>query len=395
MLDLLQFVKHIEEYNCSYVSATENFDTTTAAGKMVLQLLGVFAEFERERIRERVTDNMISIARNSNKVLSRPCFGYDIENGEYKINETESKHVLYMVELAEKGYGTRAIARELNAKNVLTKSGYMWDSTSVRRLLMTETIAGIRVFNKRKVINGKRVIQPKENWIITENNHEGIISASRFWKLQDILKSRARSRRHAENETYLLTGILKCGHCQNNMKGSTARVNRGKKSYIYHRYICSSYVRNYSCKHHFAHRDEIEKEVIKQIEYIAKTSTKNIKLKITTKTNSDEIKEVESALKRINLQMQRQIEAYEKGLLEDEDLKLATERVKEERKLLRAKLEMLKSKNNNVNDIKKNAKLLLPDITDLDRKKAKAAILNLIDSLILQEDGNIDIIWRV
>ena len=63
----------MESNKCNFVSATENFDTTTAAGRMVLQLLGVFAEFERGRTSERVQDNMISLAKNTDIALSRPC----------------------------------------------------------------------------------------------------------------------------------------------------------------------------------------------------------------------------------------------------------------------------------------------------------------------------------
>lgn len=90
-LDLLTIVDELELFQCGYVSATESFDTSTAAGRMVLQILGSFAEFERQRIRERVRDNMQSSAKNSEKAISRPCFGYDIVDGRYAINEREAE----------------------------------------------------------------------------------------------------------------------------------------------------------------------------------------------------------------------------------------------------------------------------------------------------------------
>lgn len=393
LLDLLQLIKFMDSHKCNYVSATENFDTTTAAGRMVLQLLGVFAEFERGRTSERVQDNMISLAKNTDLALSRPCFGYDVINRRYEINEKEVGQVKLMFDLAEKGQGTRSIAKELNAKNVLTKQGKLWDSTNVRRILTNETVTGTRITNKRKKVDGKTVMRPKEDWIIKKNNHPAIINLERFERIQGILDSRKRNKRHAESETYLLTGVLKCGHCGKNMKGNTARHIREDKHYTYHRYMCATYVLNYGCKHHFAHRDEIETDVIQMIKQIAITSTSELKIKIASKSKSDEIKDAETLLDRLNSQIQRQIEAHSKGLIEDEDLKLSTDRVKEERKLLRAKIEMLKSVETDTGTVKKNAQDLLEDITGMDRLKAKAGIIKLIDSLVLK-DKNIEVVWR-
>lgn len=393
LFDLLQLVKYMDSHKCNYVSATENFDTTTAAGRMVLQLLGVFAEFERGRTSERVQDNMISLAKNTDLALSRPCFGYDVIDRRYVIIENEADLVRLMFDLAESGLGTRSIAKALNEQNVLTKQGKLWDSTNVRRILTNETVAGTRITNKRKKVEGKTVIRPKDEWIIKEDNHPSIIDSQRFERVQGILDSRKRNKRHAESETYLLTGVLKCGHCGKNMKGSTARIQRGDKDYTYHRYICASYTLNYSCKHHFAHRNEIETEVINMIKQIAKTSTAELKFRVASKTKTDELKETETLLGRLNNQMQRQIEAHSKGLIEDEDLKISTDRLKEERRLLRAKIEMLKSVDTDKGFVKKNAQDLLDDITSLDRLKAKAGIVKLIDSMELI-DENINIIWR-
>lgn len=394
LLDLLQLIKYMESNDCNYVSATESFDTSTAAGRMVLHLLGVFAEFERGRTSERVKDNMSSLARNTDKALSGPCFGFDIVDGKYILNKKEAKYGLRMVEMAENGYGTRSIAQWLNSMGITTKRGKEWDSTSVRRLLRTETIAGIRVFNKRKKdSNGKIVMRPKEEWIINRNNHKGFITPERFDQLQNILDARKLNKHH-ENETYLLTGLIKCGHCGSTMKGSTARHKRsGGKVYEYHRYICSSYVTKYGCKHHFAHRDELEQEVIKQIELITKSSSKDIEVKVAISADQEEIKEIERTLKELDQQMLRQIEAFGKSLIEEEDLKKSTVYVKEQRTLLRNQLESLKQIDTS-KALKEKAELLLPDIKSLDRKKAKTTIAKLIDSLVLT-DGNLDITWRI
>src|SRR5690606_26667052 len=114
LLDLLQTIRFLQDHDCNYVSASENFDTSTAVGRMTLQLLGTFAEFERERISERVKENMLSLARNTNKALTKPCYGYDVVDAEYVINEDEAQFVRMMFDLAEQGHGYRKIAQILN-----------------------------------------------------------------------------------------------------------------------------------------------------------------------------------------------------------------------------------------------------------------------------------------
>ncbi|API93981.1 MULTISPECIES: recombinase family protein [unclassified Virgibacillus] len=392
LLDLLQVIKFMETHDCNYVSATESFDTSTAAGRMVLHLLGVFAEFERGRTSERVKDNMTSLARNTNMALSGPCFGFDIIDKQYVLNKKEAKYGLKMVEMTEAGHGTRSIAQWLNSMNVKTKRGKQWDSTAVRRLLRTETICGTRIMNKRKKVNGKTVIRPKEEWIIKENNHEGFISPERFKNLQNILDSRKINKQH-ENETYLLTGILKCGYCGGTMKGSSARVSRGDKKYEYYRYICSSYVKGSGCKHHAAHREDIENAVITQIESVTNSSDKELQLKVVASNENEDVVELKRALESLDKQMMRQIEAYGKGLIEEEDLERSNKYVKEQRQLLRNQLDSLKQINT-PQALKEKAKTLLPDIKSLDRKKAKTTIAQLIDSLVLT-DGELDIVWRI
>ena len=122
------------------------------------------------------------------------------------------------------------------------------------------------------------------------------------------------------------------------------------------------------------------------IKQIADTSSSELTIRITSKSKTDEIKETELLLDRLNKQMQRQIEAHSKGLIEDEDLKASTDRVKEERQLLRSKLEKLKSDKGDTDTVKKNIQDFIDDITSVDRLKAKTGIMKLIDSLVLKDN---------
>ncbi|KKX54438.1 recombinase family protein [Brevibacillus borstelensis] len=395
LLDLLQTVELFNAHDCNYVSASESFDTSTAVGRMTLQLLGTFAEFERERISERVKDNMMSLAKNTNKALTKPCYGYDIVDGHYVINEEEAKNVRLMFDLAEEGKGHRMIAKILNDHGVKTKRGKMWDQVNVKRLINNETVAGIMIYNKRKNKNGKIVLRDQSEWLIKEDNHPAIITPERFEKVRDIMKSRSLANKHAESETYLLTGLLKCKHCGNNMKGSTSRHKTKYNEYTYYRYICSSYVLGYGCKYHAVHRDDLENAIIDRVKSIASGSTMELNLIVAASPSvSDEIKELKAQLLKLDKRMQKQIEAYELDLISADDLKAARERVENNRKSIQEQIEKLESRKYDAESVRKNVVQMIEDITGTDRVKAKIALRNLILSIEIENSDLVSIIYK-
>lgn len=395
LLDLLQVIELFNEHGCSYISASESFDTSTAVGRMTLQLLGTFAEFERERISERVRDNMISLAKNTSKAISLPCYGLDVVDGQYAINQDEEPFVLIMCDLVEQGRGYRYIAKELNALGSTTKDGKPWDQVNVKRVLRNPKIAGAVLYNQRTTKNGKIIFRDPSEWIFKKNNHPAIIPFERWEKIQKILDSRSIAGKHAESETYLLTGLVKCHHCGRNMKGSTARHVRGGKNYTYYRYICASYVLGYGCKHHAVHRDDLEKIVIDEIRAIASGSMTELKINVALTTSvADEIKHIRDQLVRIDRRMQKQIEAYENDLISADDLKAARQRIETERQELKERLENLEHKKANPEEVQKRAALLLGEITGDDRVKAKHAIRQLIEEIQIEDGKLVDITWR-
>ncbi|MNX64229.1 DNA-invertase hin [compost metagenome] len=396
LLELLQIIKILEDHDCNYVSSSEGFDTTTAAGKMVLQILGAFAEFERERISERVKDNMLSLAKNTDRAISRPCYGYDIADGKYLINENEAINVKYMFDLAEAGHGHRMIAKMLNDRGITTKQKKMWDQVNVKRLMSKETLIGTSVYNMRQSKNGKVVIRDKSEWVVKENNHPAIISTEQFNKVKEIMESRSRANKHADNETYLLTGLLKCAHCGKNMKGNTSRHKTKYGDYTYYRYLCSSYVLGYGCKHHIVHREDIEKLIIEEINNLASASTKELDIKIAASSSTNDlVKEIKELLNKSDKKMQKQIEAYENDLISASDLKKARERIDKEREILNQDLLKAESRtDSNQDKIKEQANLLLDDVNSEDRLRSKNAIRKLVSKIDLADGELVSVTWN-
>lgn len=395
LFDILNVIKHLEEHDCNYASATEGFDTSTPAGRLVLHMLGMVAEFERERISERVRDNMMSIARNTDRVISRPCYGYDIKNGVMEVNVEESLIIKKMAQWTLDGLGSRAIAQRLNEMGVTTKSGGEWHSKIVRELLRRETLVGDFVYN-RTYRKGTRILtRPENEWIVVKDHHDPILDRETFEKIQQALDARKQVGKQLTHDRYLLSGLLVCGHCGAKMNGRYYEKKRPHKTYRYYRYVCDSYAKKGTCFFHWVNRDEIEGLVLEKIKELDQESSARLKIVKPEKSKKSEVEAIEERLKKLDQKFQKQIEAYEDDLISAHDLKKARERVEKEKKQLEYTLEQEKKKEKKSDDdkVKERAHKLMNDIFSVDRVQAKQAIRQLIHRIEVNDGETINIEW--
>jgi site-specific DNA recombinase len=390
LLDILTVVDYLDKYDCKFVSSSEGFDTATPSGRMVLQLLGTFAEFERERIRERVRDNMISLAKNTDRIISRPCFGYDVIDGQLTINIEESLIVKKMADMTLEGLGALQIAKHLNEQGIKSKEGNQWHDKVVRQFLKRETLIGEFVYN-RTYKKGTRILtRPEEEWIRIKKHHEPILNEKDFYEVQRILESRKTAGSHVKNDTYLLSGLIWCAHCGSKMNG---KHTKGKNT-EYYRYVCDGYQKKGICHYHFVHREELEGRIQDEIKQVISASTSKLHL-VTTKPKieTSEKELIQSKLDKLDGKIQKQIEAYEEDLISAADLKKASERIEAEREKLNKSLNAIKEDKPAQNKVKEKAKQMIGDILSLDRLKSKNAIRQLIHKIEIKEGKNLSLTW--
>jgi DNA invertase Pin-like site-specific DNA recombinase len=134
--DLLSLVKLFEKHDVALVSASESIDTTTAAGSMLLQLLGVFAQFERGRTSERIRD-VLGDRRTQRKVYSRNIpFGYRREDDRLIENPGQQAALAEARRMHADGASLRQIASRLTELNVTTNcGGSKWHAQTVKQVL--------------------------------------------------------------------------------------------------------------------------------------------------------------------------------------------------------------------------------------------------------------------
>ncbi len=204
------------------------------------------------------------------------------------IDEEAAKVVKLIFELTLNGYGRTAIAKKLNELGILNPTGhrvidlkiktagignkkdikYTWCSTTVRQILNNEMYCGDIVQHKGKLISykiHKRVLLPKEEWVIVRDVHEPIIDRGTFDKVQKEIMSRD-TRMNSNGKISMFAGHIKCADCERAMSKKVASKYNGKPRPYYH-YMCSAYMRSggTQCSKHTIRNDELENAVLESI----------------------------------------------------------------------------------------------------------------------------------
>ena len=218
----------LDDAGVAFVSATEPFDTSTSIGRMLVQLLGVFAEFERETIIDRVTKGMAAKAAKGKWPGGRRPYGYQVDRDTQKLvpHLEEASHLKEIFRLyADQRFGTRAIAAELNRRGVRNRTGKPWSGHAVARILANPAYAG-------DIAHGD---------VYAEDTHEALIDRPTWQRAASIAAERAgpQTQRAASNSDYDLTGKITCPGCGHKYIGTSATG----RSRTYRYYTCFSRVR--------------------------------------------------------------------------------------------------------------------------------------------------------
>ncbi len=285
MPTLIKFLEDFQACGVSFVSITQNIDTSTPMGKAFFQLTGVFAEFERDQTRERVSHTMKNMAANGKFTGGVVPFGYTLVDKKLVINEEEADTVREAFNLYLSG---------VNRNQISQRTGI--NETTLARMLTTPFYTGKTVYNKRRTnpITGKMEILPEDQWIIGEGEHEAIIDEGTFNIAKRIYEENYTPyTRYEDNPNFLLSGLLRCYH-GHKMYGHISGTG-------YRYYICyrnsSKYQNKERCTQYRINSDNLEKEVIEYILSLKEMEDKvNIlnTLSSTEKSPQDKLKALEA-----------------------------------------------------------------------------------------------------
>ena len=164
LLDFAQLVALFDEHKVSFVSVTQQFNTTTSMGRLTLNILLSFAQFEREIIGERIRDKKLATAQQGKYIGGQPVLGLDIIDRKYVVNRVEEKLVRRMFQLFLELESCRKVAEALNAEGIVTKKyrtktgkdfgGKPWKGRAVYDVLTDKKYIG-QIVHKDKAYAGE------------------------------------------------------------------------------------------------------------------------------------------------------------------------------------------------------------------------------------------------
>src|SRR5579872_4571742 len=236
LLDFARLVDRFDQRQVSFVSVTQQFNTTSSLGRLTLNILLSFAQFEREIISERTRDKMSAARRKGKWVGGTPVLGYDVDpaGGRLVVNEREAKVVREIFGCFESRPSIQALlaeavrrrwkAKSWKSKNGIEHVGRRLTKAALVRLLTHPIYAGR--------VEHRGVIYPGE--------HSAIVDPAVWEAVQMNFRSSKQEYAERTPQNAFLSGLLFCKHCSTPMV-ATYTQKPGRR---YRYYVCQGARRN-------------------------------------------------------------------------------------------------------------------------------------------------------
>ena len=266
LLDFAQLVQTFEKHHCSFVSVTQHFNTCDSMGKLTLNILLSFAQFERELGAERVRDKTAASRKKGLWTGGSVPLGYVLKDKKLIIDPEEAKIIRFVFEdyvrtRSELHTTQNVIARGYKPKERKLKDGRFRNKEEFNHAMVNKIL-------NNPLYLGKMPYKGE----LYEGQHEAIISQE-LWDRTKNLKNENtgnafRPSRSVKNS--LLKGLLECECCGTMIP---TRCKRGNKYYEYYSTLKSvkEGAKNHPCKIGSVPAGELDTFVLEKIQQIFKS----------------------------------------------------------------------------------------------------------------------------
>lgn len=316
--DLHKLVDFFGETRVRFISITQNIDSSSAFGKFMRDLLGLIAQLERGVVAERVANDMHHRASLGKWNGGMVPYGYTTfqrimkettgkkasqknEVGKSQVPASDTFKQMSEEQARKKASSAcpepkrlyidpeeagvvgkifdtfmetrslRRTAHTLNSLGIKTRHGRTWAVSTVHKILTSPVCTGKISYGKTRtdLETGKLKAVRKEEWKVFDGKHKPIVPEKLFRDVQEIVASRSRKPTRAFN-TYLLSGLLRCGKCGGSMYGQTFTRKSTGRTYRY--YKCEdNYIRGRAvCKGLSVRAENLDDFVVKTLTDLSK-----------------------------------------------------------------------------------------------------------------------------
>ena len=347
-LDTLYLIEKVFLANdTDFVSMSESFDTSTPFGRATIGILAVFAQLEREQIKERTMLGKEARAKEGKWHGSKYVplgYEYNVEKDLLEINEYEAMQVRELFDIFLKGTPLRTIETMFLEKGYSHKHG-TWDSKAMRRVLKNKTYLGY--------------IHHKGEFYKAE--HTPILSEDTFERAQELLQQRAEQykefyRKPGAQTTYL-GGMLYCKHCGGKYTKTLGGSTKYGKLYYYTCYSRSKKVKKMvkdpNCKNKTWRMEVLDEIVLNEIKKLAIDPEYINTLKDNTPVDTetpDKIKIIQEEITSIDEQISRFMDLYGIGKFTIDQVSQKIDPLNEKRSALEKELAKLNAERGAISD---------------------------------------------
>lgn len=271
----------LQEHGIEFISVKEQFDTSTPIGRAMLNIAMVFAQLERETITERITDNMMALAKTGRWLGGTTPAGFVSEPIEYIDHDMNSKKMFKLTEdkneirkvqtIFDKFLelkSLRSTESYLLVHDIYTRKNCKYTADTIKDILKNPVYVaadervydhlsslgcqicnpknefdgtyGLMVYNKTDQSKSNMTNKDYSEWIVSIGKHHPAISSDNWILVQDLLQANTQNSFYIkETMQYgLLTNLIRCGCCGARMKIKKGKINsKGELSYTY---VCTT-----------------------------------------------------------------------------------------------------------------------------------------------------------
>ncbi len=260
LMDFSKLVEVFDRNDVTFVSVTQSFNTTTSMGRLTLNILLSFAQFEREVIGERIRDKFAASRRKGMWMGGVPPLGYDVVARKLVVNEVEADLVRHIFRRFLQVGSATLLVKELNAAGHHTKSWTTQDGKERDGVPFTKNFLYKMLENR--VYLGEAV----HKGVAHAGEHEAVIDRTTWERVEAVKTDNAPRKRAAATRATTpapLKGLVVCAHCGRAMTPSSTR----KKGRLYRYYTCMKAINagHESCPVRSIAAGEIEAAVVGQV----------------------------------------------------------------------------------------------------------------------------------
>jgi site-specific DNA recombinase len=366
IMDVIELKRSLADKGAFFISIKEGYDSRTDDDEFLLIIHAGLAQKERKVTSSRVKITQLLKAKEGKTNVPCPALGYMLSEDKQRlvINPDTADIYKMIVDKFLQGWGRLKICKYLNSNGITTKRGGKWSTNSIRAILTNPVYLGVTIYNatiRTRDSNGKakRMVRPREDWIVKEHTHPALITKEKFDRIQQIIQMKKEndSKQWSCTKKYLLSGLLYCTCCGGKIygiklpKNYTNNINkkdRTENDYYYYYFDKKS---NGKCgsKLSYYKMDLVEKlvtdEIKKQIKSYEmlddlirnKQYIYDNKLEVERK----ECEDLKDKIKAINAAVMKQQSAFEADVITLDEYKCRMNQLREQKQNYTRKLESL------------------------------------------------------